>query len=150
MRHPIDRARSEADRSAHNTPIFHWSDIDADGTWIFHTKERATGRAVRPHLMSIEIAEKLGRAPSKKAAPAMPTRTRHLRARCVPSGEELDLFCLGPVLDGQAPFSHLASSLTFSVMLRRSREGRPIPTGSRAVICPGSVVRHLPRSWVSG
>jgi hypothetical protein len=52
------------------TPIFHWSDIDSDGTWIFHTIERATGRAVQPHLMSAEIAEKFGKAPATKAASA--------------------------------------------------------------------------------
>lgn len=32
------------------TPIFHWSDIDPDGTWIFHTMERAVGRPILPHL----------------------------------------------------------------------------------------------------
>lgn len=53
-----------------DTPIFHWSDIDPDGTWIFHTIERAIGRSIRPHLMSREIAEKFGKAPSIKAAPA--------------------------------------------------------------------------------
>jgi hypothetical protein len=52
------------------TPIFHWSDIDPDGTWIFHTIERAVGRPIRPHLMSVEIAEGSGHVPSRKAAPA--------------------------------------------------------------------------------
>ncbi|ANW03200.1 Wadjet anti-phage system protein JetD domain-containing protein [Bradyrhizobium icense] len=52
------------------TPIFHWSDIDPDGTWIFHTIERAIGRPIRPHLMSIEIAKQSGQVPPKKAAPA--------------------------------------------------------------------------------
>lgn len=56
------------------TPIFHWSDIDPDGTWIFHTIERAVGRPIRPHLMSIEIAERSGHVPTKKSA----------RARCPP------------------------------------------------------------------
>ncbi|WP_141342382.1 Wadjet anti-phage system protein JetD domain-containing protein [Bradyrhizobium sp. USDA 3458] len=53
-----------------NTPIFHWSDIDPDGTWIFHTIERAVGRPIRPHLMSVEIAERSGQVPLRKAAPA--------------------------------------------------------------------------------
>jgi Uncharacterized protein conserved in bacteria C-term(DUF2220) len=53
-----------------DTPIFHWSDIDPDGTWIFHTVERAIGRSIRPHLMSAEIAEKFGKVPSIKTAPA--------------------------------------------------------------------------------
>lgn len=44
-----------------DTPVFHWSDIDADGTWIFRTIERAIGRTVQPHLMSPEIAEKFGK-----------------------------------------------------------------------------------------
>ncbi|PWE77191.1 hypothetical protein XF30_10810 [Bradyrhizobium sp. SUTN9-2] len=52
------------------TPFFHWSDIDPDGTWIFHTIERAVGRPILPHLMSVEIAERLGQVPSKKSAPA--------------------------------------------------------------------------------
>jgi hypothetical protein len=52
------------------TPIFHWSDIDPDGTWIFHTIERAVGRPILPHLMSVEIAERSGQVPSKKSAPA--------------------------------------------------------------------------------
>jgi hypothetical protein len=46
------------------------SDIDPDGTWIFHTIERAIGRSIRPHLMSAEIAEKFGKVPSIKTAPA--------------------------------------------------------------------------------
>jgi len=53
-----------------DTPIFHWSDIDPDGTWIFHTIERAIGRSIRPHLMSAEIAEKFGKVPSIKTTPA--------------------------------------------------------------------------------
>ncbi|MFB9262231.1 Wadjet anti-phage system protein JetD domain-containing protein [Bradyrhizobium erythrophlei] len=52
------------------TPILHWSDIDPDGTWIFHTIERAVGRPIRPHLMSVEIAEQSGQVPQKKATPA--------------------------------------------------------------------------------
>ncbi len=41
-------------------PFFHWSDIDVDGTWIFRTIERAVRRALLPHLMSRELAERLG------------------------------------------------------------------------------------------
>jgi hypothetical protein len=41
-------------------PFFHWSDIDADGTWIFRTIERALERRLRPHLMSRELAEAFG------------------------------------------------------------------------------------------
>ncbi|WP_407175433.1 Wadjet anti-phage system protein JetD domain-containing protein [Bradyrhizobium sp. STM 3562] len=52
------------------TPIFHWSDIDPDGTWIFRTIERAVGRPIRPHLMSVEIAERSGQVPTRKSAPA--------------------------------------------------------------------------------
>lgn len=52
------------------TPIFHWSDIDPDGTWIFRTIERAIGRSIRPHLMSIDLAEEHGKAPPQKAGPA--------------------------------------------------------------------------------
>jgi hypothetical protein len=46
-------------------PFFHWSDIDPDGTWIFRTIERNIGRALRPHLMSVDIAEKFGRPPAQ-------------------------------------------------------------------------------------
>jgi hypothetical protein len=49
-----------ADTLPASVPIFHWSDIDADGVWIFRTIERALGRPLRPHLMSAEIAEELG------------------------------------------------------------------------------------------
>jgi hypothetical protein len=50
-------------------PLFHWSDIDADGTWIFRTIEKAVGRAIRPHLMSPEIAERFGKPLSGKSGP---------------------------------------------------------------------------------
>jgi hypothetical protein len=53
-----------------NTPFYHWSDIDPDGTWIFHTIERSVGRFIRPHLMNLEIAERLGKVPAAKSAPA--------------------------------------------------------------------------------
>jgi Wadjet protein JetD, C-terminal len=42
-------------------PLFHWSDIDPGGTWIYRTIEAAMGRRLRPHLMSVEIAEQFGR-----------------------------------------------------------------------------------------
>ncbi len=45
-----------------SVPLFHWSDIDADGTWIFRTIERAIGRPLKPHLMSPAIAERFGRS----------------------------------------------------------------------------------------
>lgn len=41
---------------------YHWSDIDAGGLEIFRTLERSFG-AVRPHLMSIDLAERLGTLP---------------------------------------------------------------------------------------
>ena len=46
-------------------PFFHWSDIDADGTWIFRTIERATGRSLVPHLMSPDLAKEYGERPSR-------------------------------------------------------------------------------------
>lgn len=51
-------------------PIFHWSDIDGDGTWIFRTIERSIGRPIRPHLMSIEIAERRGQVSPSRPSPA--------------------------------------------------------------------------------
>ncbi|PBB89696.1 hypothetical protein CK215_25705 [Mesorhizobium sp. WSM3864] len=44
-------------------PFYHWSDIDPDGIWIFLTVEKAFGRRLLPHLMSIELAEKYGNPP---------------------------------------------------------------------------------------
>lgn len=46
-------------------PFFHWSDIDADGTWIFRTIERAIGRSLVPHLMSPDLAKEYGGRPSR-------------------------------------------------------------------------------------
>jgi hypothetical protein len=37
---------------------------------MFHTIERAIGRPIRPHLMSVELAEQRGQVPQKKAASA--------------------------------------------------------------------------------
>jgi hypothetical protein len=48
-----------------DVPFFHWSDIDPDGTWIFRTIERIIDRPLTPHLMSPDIAERLGLAPSE-------------------------------------------------------------------------------------
>ena len=42
------------------TPFYHWSDIDPDGAWIYRTVEGAAGRSFRPHLMSIDLAERHG------------------------------------------------------------------------------------------
>jgi hypothetical protein len=65
-----DTYRLSARSRRPHTPIFHWSDIDPDGTWIFHTIERTIGRSIHPHLMSAETAEKVGKAPSIKTTPA--------------------------------------------------------------------------------
>ncbi|MET4384474.1 hypothetical protein ABIB73_000209 [Bradyrhizobium sp. F1.4.3] len=62
--------RTIAGMVSERTPLFHWSDIDPDGTWIFHTIERAVGRRIYPHLMNVEIAERSGHVPQRKAAPA--------------------------------------------------------------------------------
>jgi len=51
--------------------IFHWSDIDPDGTWIFRTIERAVGKPLRPHLMSAELAEKFGKSPLEAVRPSV-------------------------------------------------------------------------------
>ena len=51
--------------------FFHWSDIDPDGTWIFRTIERAVGKPLTPHLMSAELAEKLGKAPLEAVRPSV-------------------------------------------------------------------------------
>jgi hypothetical protein len=51
--------------------FFHWSDIDPDGTWIFRTIERAVGKPLMPHLMSAELAEKLGKSPVEAVRPSI-------------------------------------------------------------------------------
>lgn len=50
-------------------PFFHWSDIDPDGTWIFRTVERVVERPLAPHLMTSDLAETLGRAPTEALRP---------------------------------------------------------------------------------
>jgi hypothetical protein len=52
-----------------DVPFFHWSDIDPDGTWIFRTIERIVARPLTPHLMTSDLAEKLGRAPTETFRP---------------------------------------------------------------------------------
>jgi hypothetical protein len=54
---------------ADTVPVFHWSDIDPDGTRIFRTIERAIGRTLRARLMSPDIAEQLGKATPGRGAP---------------------------------------------------------------------------------
>jgi Uncharacterized protein conserved in bacteria C-term(DUF2220) len=49
-----------------DVPFFHWSDIDPDGTWIFRTIERATARDLKPHLMSADFADRLGKVPAER------------------------------------------------------------------------------------
>lgn len=49
-----------------DVPFFHWSDIDPDGTWIFRTIESSVARNLRPHLMSVDIAEKFGKPPAER------------------------------------------------------------------------------------
>lgn len=46
-------------------PFYHWSDIDPDGTWIFRTVEKAIGRLLLPHLMTVELAERHGDWPTR-------------------------------------------------------------------------------------
>lgn len=51
-----------------DVPLRHWSDIDPDGMWIFHTIERSLPRPLKPHLMNRELAERFGRAPLKRSS----------------------------------------------------------------------------------
>jgi hypothetical protein len=53
--------------------LFHWSDIDPDGTWIFRTIERAVGKPLTPHLMSPELAEKFGKSPLETVRLSVPS-----------------------------------------------------------------------------
>ena len=56
----IQRAISSIAATLTDTPFFHWSDIDPEGIWIFRTVERAVGRPVSPHLMTVALAEAKG------------------------------------------------------------------------------------------
>ncbi len=99
------------------TPIFHWSDIDPDGTWIFRTIELAVGRSIRPHLMTPEIAEALGSAPSLKATPARcPPESGIAMLAAYLAGEgakTLEQEELDPKLPGmQAPAQKVSSDAT--------------------------------------
>ncbi|MEY9753776.1 Wadjet anti-phage system protein JetD domain-containing protein [Bradyrhizobium yuanmingense] len=89
------------------TPIYHWSDIDPDGTWIFRTIERAVGRPIRPHLMSVEIAERLGHVPTRKSAPARCPPESGIAALAAYLTEDgaktLEQEELDPILPGVAP-----------------------------------------------
>ncbi|TIM11730.1 Wadjet anti-phage system protein JetD domain-containing protein [Mesorhizobium sp.] len=57
-----------ARRLPDEVPFYHWSDIDPDGIWIFLTVERAFGRGLIPHLMTVELAEKHGNPPVQVAS----------------------------------------------------------------------------------
>ncbi|MCS3893285.1 hypothetical protein M2171_002418 [Bradyrhizobium japonicum USDA 38] len=49
-----------------DVPFFHWSDIDPDGTWIFRTIENSIVRDLKPHLMSADLADSLGKLPTDR------------------------------------------------------------------------------------
>jgi hypothetical protein len=49
-----------------DVPFFHWSDIDPDGTWIFRTIESSIARVLKPHLMSADLAARLGKPPADR------------------------------------------------------------------------------------
>lgn len=64
-------------------PFLHWSDIDPDGTWIFRTIETSIGRDLKPHLMSADLADSLGKLPAERTrlpAGAMPSAIADLVA----------------------------------------------------------------------
>jgi hypothetical protein len=67
--------RSLASAIPTDVPLFHWSDIDPDGAWIFRTIERAAGRPLKPHLMSGDIAEKFGKVPTETVRSALAPET---------------------------------------------------------------------------
>jgi Uncharacterized protein conserved in bacteria C-term(DUF2220) len=50
-----------------DVPFYHWSDIDPDGTWIFRTIETCIGRSLNPHLMTVELADRLGTMPTERS-----------------------------------------------------------------------------------
>ena len=49
-----------------DVPFFHWSDIDPDGAWIFRTIESSIARDLKPHLMSTDLADRLGKPPADR------------------------------------------------------------------------------------
>ncbi|WP_407154018.1 Wadjet anti-phage system protein JetD domain-containing protein [Bradyrhizobium sp. STM 3557] len=64
-----DALRALARLVPEEVPFFHWSDIDPDGAWIFRTIERIIARPLRPHLMTPELAQTLGRPPDDQGRP---------------------------------------------------------------------------------
>lgn len=61
-----DALRTLATTLPTDVPFYHWSDIDPDGTWIFCTIETSISRALKPHLMSADLADRLGKAPTER------------------------------------------------------------------------------------
>lgn len=47
---------------ATSAPFFHWGDIDGGGVRIFRYLEERLPRAPRPHLMTVDLARRLGRS----------------------------------------------------------------------------------------
>ncbi len=62
-----------------DVPFFHWSDIDPDGTWIFRTIESSIARVLTPHLMSADLADKLGKPPTERVRLPAATDTSAIR-----------------------------------------------------------------------
>jgi hypothetical protein len=58
--------RAVATMLTRDVPFFHWSDIDPDGTWIFRTIESSIVRDLKPHLMSADLADRLGKLPADR------------------------------------------------------------------------------------
>lgn len=61
-----DALKSLATALTADVPFFHWSDIDPDGTWIFRTIESSIARDLKPHLMSADLADRLGKPPADR------------------------------------------------------------------------------------
>ena len=49
-----------------DVPFFHCSDIDPDGAWILRTIESSIARDLKPHLMSTDLADRLGKPPADR------------------------------------------------------------------------------------
>ncbi|MCC8949701.1 hypothetical protein H8A97_32565 [Bradyrhizobium sp. Arg62] len=78
-----DALKSIAAALPADIPFFHWSDIDPDGTWIFRTIESSIVRKLNPHLMTADLAEKLGKPPvdrTRLPTGAMPSAISELVA----------------------------------------------------------------------
>ena len=92
-----------------DAPVAHWGDIDAGGLLIAQAMEEAFGRAIRPHLMSFDLA------------------SPHWR----PSGPLTRLRGMAKRLDNWGDLAQLLVSVEAKTLEQEAVQPRPLNTGVR-------------------